>query len=83
MFGINYDSRLIIGKDIMSDSEGIVIFNDRSFIIKEGFYNEKNNKWQGSKTVSNTYIKEKQKEVFNKTNASSLILEKNYYKYIK
>ena len=83
MFGINYDSRLIIGKDIMSDSEGIVIFNDRSFIIKEGFYNEKNNKWQGSKTVSNTYIKEKQKEVFNKTNASSLILEKNYYRYIK
>ena len=83
MFGIKYDSRLIIGKDIMSDSEGIVIFNDRSFLTKEGFYNEKNNKWQGLKAVSNTYIKEKQKEVLNKANASSLILEKNYYKYIK
>lgn len=83
MFGIKYDSRLIIGKDIMSDSEGIVIFNDRSFLTQKGFYNEKNNKWQEFKKVPNNYIKDKQKEVLNKTNASSLILEKNYYKYIK
>ena len=82
MFGIDYDSRLLIGKDIMSNTQGIVIFNDHSFLTKEGFYNEKTNKFSNKKT-SKSYIKEKQKETFNKINASSLILEKNYYKYIK
>lgn len=83
MFGITYDSRLIIGSDIMSDSEGIVIFNDRSFLTKYGFYNEKNNKFTSFKNIDKTYINRKKIEAFNKTNASSLILEKNYYKYIK
>ena len=41
MFGISYDSRVIIGKDIMSNSDGIIIFNDRSFLTNQGFYNEK------------------------------------------
>ena len=28
LFNLEYDSRLLIGKDILSDEEGIVIFND-------------------------------------------------------
>ena len=83
MFGINYDSRLIIGSDIMSDSEGIVIFNDRSFLTEYGFYNEKTSKFTSFKETPSNYIKEKQIEVLNKNNASSLILEKNYYKLYK
>jgi phosphoglycerol transferase MdoB-like AlkP superfamily enzyme len=73
MFGVEYDSRLLIGQDIMSDSEGIVIFNDHSFITKKGYYNEKGN---------NT-LKDKQKEVFNKINASSLIFDTNYYQFVR
>ena len=85
MFGINYDSRLIIGQDIMSKSDGIVIFNDRSFLTDKGYYNEKTNKFTNitKDKTDEKYIQEKRKEVFNKTNASSLILEKDYYKYIK
>ena len=81
MFNIKYDSRLIIGKDIMSDNEGIVIFNDRSFLTKEGFYNAKTNKFSNKET-SKTYIEEKQTEVYNKVNASSIMLNSNYYKRI-
>lgn len=81
MFGIKYDSRLIIGKDIMSDEEGIVIFNDRSFLTKEGFYNAKNNTFSNTK-IANSYINKKQIEVYNKVNASSIILNSNYYKRI-
>ena len=82
MYGIDYDSRLLVGKDIMSNSEGIVMFNDHSFLTDKGFYNENTNKFTGSISEEN-YIKEKQIQVFNSFNASSLILEKNYYKYIK
>lgn len=32
LFGVDYDSRLLIGKDILSDSDPLVIFSDRSFI---------------------------------------------------
>lgn len=32
LFGVEYDSRLLIGKDILSNSDPLVIFSDRSFI---------------------------------------------------
>ncbi|MBQ6546925.1 MAG: LTA synthase family protein [Bacilli bacterium] len=83
MFGVSYDSRLLIGSDIMSDSEGIVIFNDRSFLTEYGFYDERVSKFTSFKKVPDNYIKDKQKEVLNKYNASGLILEKNYYEKIK
>lgn len=84
MFGIKYDSRVIIGKDIMSSNDGIVIFNDRSFLTNQGFYNEKIKEFSSSKTnIPQGYIKEKRIEAFNKTNISSMILETNYYKSLK
>ena len=37
MLGIQYDSRLIIGKDIMaSNNEGLVVFPDRSWVNNTG-----------------------------------------------
>ena len=85
MFGMEYDSRLIIGKDIMSSTDGIVIFNDRSFLTNKGYYNENTNKFTNTtkEKVNNKYIEEKRLEVYNKVNASSLIIQKDYYKYIK
>lgn len=81
MFGINYDSRIMVGQDIMSDKDGIVIFNDRSFLTDKGYYNQKTNKFSGN--VNKKYIKEKQKEVYNKVNVSSNVLDLDYYKYLK
>ena len=84
MFGLNYDSRVIIGKDIMSNSEGIVIFNDRSFLTDKGYYNEKKNKFiYLDDSTTKQYINNKRIESFNKTNASSMLLDTNYYKYIE
>lgn len=39
LLGLNYDSRLIEGQDILSDSEGLVIFCSRSWKSDKGFYN--------------------------------------------
>lgn len=41
LFGFEYDSRLYAGKDILSDSEPLVIFSDRSFITDKVIYVKK------------------------------------------
>lgn len=38
LLGLDYDSRLFMGSDIFSDAKPLVIFQDRSFLIEEGFY---------------------------------------------
>ena len=48
LFGIEYDSRIIVGKDILSDSEGMAIFADYSWLTdNDGDY---------SNVVSNKYL---------------------------
>ncbi|MGI5935434.1 MAG: LTA synthase family protein [Oscillospiraceae bacterium] len=39
LFGLSYDSRLVMGRDILSDSEGLVVFYNHSFISETGRYN--------------------------------------------
>ena len=39
LFGLPYDSRLLMGRDMFSDAEGLVIFADHSFITPRGRYN--------------------------------------------
>lgn len=41
LFGFEYDSRLYAGRDIFSDQEGLVIFNDRSFVSDTVYYSRK------------------------------------------
>lgn len=38
LFGLTYDSRLLMGRDILSDSEGLVVLSDRSFLTETGRY---------------------------------------------
>lgn len=48
LFGIEYDSRIIVGKDILSDSEGMAIFADYSWLA--------DNDSDYSNVVSNKYL---------------------------
>ncbi|MDE5831342.1 MAG: LTA synthase family protein, partial [Clostridia bacterium] len=38
LFGIEYDSRMIVGKDILSDADGLAIFSNRSWVTDYGTY---------------------------------------------
>lgn len=78
LYGIDYDSRLLMGKDIFSNEEHIVILSDRSFITSKGAYNSVTGKFSSS-DVSQEYIDSISKIVNDKFKMSSLILEKNYY----
>lgn len=45
LFGLEYDSRLLAGRDILSDSPGLVVLSNRSFITEFGRYNAKTDKF--------------------------------------
>lgn len=83
LFGVEYDSRLLMGTDILSDSEGLIIFNDRSWITDKGRYNAISKKFTPFKEdVSSEYIEKINATVSNKFSMSAYVLDKNYYKYV-
>lgn len=86
LFGISYDSRLLIGKDILSDTEGLVIFNDRSWLSEYGKYDAKTKIFtpidDQLRLSWDSYIEQINNEVYNKYVISKNILETNYYKYV-
>ena len=53
LFGIEYDSRLIVGKDILSDSDGMAIFADYSWLTDNDndYSNVVSNKYLVSKNI--------------------------------
>lgn len=88
LFGIDYDSRLLMGKDLMSDSDGLVIFSNRSFITSRGRYNSLKKIFERNKDCLNNdfndeeYVNEISKIIYNKYQISRLILENDYYKIL-
>ena len=84
LFGIEYDSRLFMGRDVFSDSEGLVMLSNRSFITDKVKYNSINKKYTNltNDKVTDEYIKEMSDIVNNKFAISSLILDKKYYNLI-
>lgn len=79
LFGIEYDSRLFMGNDVFSDSEGIAILSDRSFITDSVSYDSIKNKATFVSEKDLNYLNEKKEEVYEKFTFSSKILEFNYY----
>lgn len=84
IFDINYDSRLIIGKDILSTEPGLAIFNNRSWVSDYGKYyaNSKNFVANDGVEIPDGYVDDMNKIVANKINMSKYIIEKNYYKKV-
>ena len=84
LFGVEYDSRLLIGKDILSDVAPLVIFSDRSFITDKGRYNAITGKFTANKGVEieEGYVERINKIIYKKYEMSRLILENDYYRII-
>lgn len=84
LFGINFDSRLLMGRDLLSNSDGLVIFNDRSWITDKGKYNAATKVFTpfNNEQVDENYIESINTKVYNKFVISKNILETNYYKYV-
>ena len=86
LFGIDYDSRLIVGQDILSNYEGIAIFSNRSWVTDYGWYyvSQKRFVLKEGKTLEDqeAYINRINNRVANSFSVSKMILDTNYYNYI-
>lgn len=84
LFGAEFDSRLLIGRDILSDTEPLVIFSDRSFITDKGRYNAVTGEFIANEgtTVEEGYVDKINTIIYKKYQMSRLILENDYYKHI-
>ena len=82
LYGIDYDSRLFMGKDIFSDTEGLAILSDRSWVSDKGTYNSVSKKFtkKVDEDVPKEYIDKMNQIVNQKFTMSALILDYNYYK---
>ncbi len=84
LFGIEYDSRLLIGKDLLSDEPGLAIFNNRSWISDKGRYFSSTGEFIANQDiiVENNYVNIMNMVVSSKMTMSKLILEKDYYQKV-
>ena len=85
LFGIDYDSRLFVGKDILSTEPGLAMFSNRSWVSDKGKYFSASKKFvpNDGVTVSDDYVKNMNDIVSSKLNISKLITSSNYYNAIK
>lgn len=79
LFGLNYDSRLLMGTDIFSENEKIVMLSDRSWITNKGKFDSITNEFTAFEKVSDDYVNTINKIVYQKFAVSSLILDNDYY----
>ncbi len=88
LLGLNYDSRLLEGSDILSDSEGLVVFTSRSWKSDRGLYNSYTGEFTPAEGVTMTdeeidaYVDAMKTAVSYKMQATTLIQDTDYYSLI-
>lgn len=80
LYGFDFDSRLFIGRDILSNNDGVVVFGNRNIVTKNYRYSNMKDSIYGD--ISNKDIDILKNEVYMKYRISRLILENNYYNYL-
>ena len=77
LFGLDFDSRLYMGRDVFSDGASLVMFRNRNWITDYGRYNYATKTAEGN--ISDEYVKAVNKEISNRFTISSRILEYDYW----
>ncbi|OUQ80612.1 LTA synthase family protein [Flavonifractor sp. An100] len=88
LLGLEYDSRMLAGSDILSDSEGLVIFSSQSWKSDKGFYKSSSQEFTPAAGVTMTaeeqeaYVSAMKKLVSYKRSCTPLIVENDFYHYV-
>ena len=88
LLGLEYDSRMLSGSDILSDSEGLVIFTSRCWMSDRGFYNRYTGEFTPADGVTMTaleqesYVSAMKKLVQYKLDCTDMIVENDFYNYV-
>lgn len=87
LLGLEYDSRMLAGTDILSESDGLVVFSSNCWKSSLGFYNRFTSKFtlnegiQMSDAAVDAYVKAMKANVESKRAMTAKIVENNFYKY--
>lgn len=88
LLGLEYDSRMLAGSDILSDSEGLVVFSSRCWQSDRGFYNRFTQTFTPAEGVTMTaeeqgeYVSAMRRLVSYKLDSTDLIIENDFYDYV-
>ena len=88
LLGLEYDSRMLSGSDILSDSEGLVVFTSRCWKSDRGFYNRYTGEFTPADGVTMTaeeqesYVSAMKKLVQYKLDCTDMIVENNFYDHV-
>ena len=84
LFGLEFDSRLYMGRDVFSDAEPLVMFRNRSWITDKARYNSQTGKaefFDGTEP-DDAYIQSVNNEVGNRFAVSTRILDNDYWRIL-
>ena len=84
LFGLEFDSRLYMGRDVFSDAPPLVMFRNRSWITDVAQYNSRTGKAEffGAAGTDSAYVKAINKEVGNRFAVSTRILDYDYWRLL-
>lgn len=84
LFGLDYDSRLLVGRDVFSDTEAIVLWYDYTWITEKGFYNSATGKFTPKEgvEVEDGYVERIAALVSNKIKYSREAANIDYFNYL-
>lgn len=84
LFGLEYDSRLLVGRDVFSDAEPIVLWYDYTWKTDKGIYNSENQTFTPAEgvEVDQDYIQRIKNIVSNKIFYSREVQDVDYFNYL-
>lgn len=84
LFGLEYDSRLLVGRDVFSDTEAIVLWYDYTWITEKGRFNSQTGKFTPNEgvEVEDGYVERIAAIVANKIKFSREAANIDYFNYL-
>lgn len=82
LFDMDYDSRLLMGSDILSETETYAIFGNNSWVSDKGIYYASTNEFVNNQSVDENYFEKTNRIVNNKITMSLLLAKNDYFRLI-
>jgi len=82
LFGVEWDSRLLVGRDVFSDAEPLVLWPDFNWVTEKGTYCDGEFTPREGQQADEAYIKRINSLVKNKITFSKSVVDMNYYDYV-
>ena len=84
LFGVEYDSRLLVGRDVFSDAEPLALWQDFTWKTDKGLFNSETGKFTPAEGVSveSGYVDRIKALVQNKIHYSREVQQTDYFNYL-